>query len=123
MMSSLSTPPSSNSANANDADYVLGQTGNTVVYIFPTGHALMNRDAANASAALVEYQPQTAQSGHSQEPAVAPNSVSASPDESALIDQCLADGKLTVAQLQVARYDQSITGMSLMEALTLRGWL
>jgi hypothetical protein len=56
MMSSLSASASS---NPTDADYVLGQTGDTVVYIFPTGHALMNRDAANVGTALVKHQPQT----------------------------------------------------------------
>ncbi|QQE66414.1 hypothetical protein GFS31_31120 [Leptolyngbya sp. BL0902] len=121
MMSSFSA---SSSANADDADYVLGQTGDTVVYIFPTGHALMNRDTDNASAALVEYQQKTAPN-QPQPPATAsqPTDPSGNEEESALIDQLLADGKVTVAQIQVARYDQSVTGMSLAEALTLRGWL
>ena len=112
MMSSL---PACASSTPTDADYVLGQTGDTVVYIFPTGHALMNRDAANVVTALVKHQPQPAQPE--------PSPALSSADEAALIDSLLAKGKLTVAQTQVARYDQSITGMSLTEALTLRGWL
>jgi hypothetical protein len=106
MLSSLSTPPSSDAA---DANYVLGQTGDTVVYIFPTGDALMNRDA-DAAPALVDHQRQTAQP-------------SPAPDEAALVDQWLAEGKLTIAQIQVARHDQAALGMSLTEALTLRGWI
>jgi hypothetical protein len=115
MMSSLSASASS---NPTDADYVLGQTGDTVVYIFPTGHALMNRDAANVGTALVKHQPQPAQPAQPD-----PSPAQSFSDEAARIDSLLAQGKLTVAQIQVARYDQSVTGMSLTEALTLRGWL
>lgn len=118
MLSSLSTSPSASNSDAANADYVLGQTGDTVVYIFPTGDALMNRDAATAPDALVEHQRQTARPAQPN-----PDPVTSSPDEDALLDALLADGKLTVAQVQVARYDQSAMGMSLVEALTLRGWI
>ena len=110
MMSSLSARDSANSAQA-DADYMLGQTGETVVYIFPTGDALMTRDAANAATDLAASQPASM---------ICPLP---SLEEKALIDQRLADGKLTVAQVEVARYDQSVTGISLTEALAMRGWL
>ncbi|MFH7245798.1 MAG: hypothetical protein ACHWZW_23460 [Spirulina sp.] len=116
MLSSLSTPPSP--SHADDADYVLGQTGDTVIYIFPSGDALMNRDAAEAPAALVDHQQRKA----SYVP-VPPTSDAHSPDDAALIDRLLAEGRLTVAQVQVARYDQEVTGMSLAESLTLRGWI
>ncbi len=44
-------------------------------------------------------------------------------EELALIDQRLAASTLTVAQVEVARYDQSVTWISLTEAFALRGWL
>ncbi|MEB3290293.1 MAG: hypothetical protein VKI82_10280 [Leptolyngbya sp.] len=110
MMSSLSARDSANAAQA-DADYMLGQTGETVVYIFPTGDALMTRDTANAAADLATSQPALM---------ICPLP---SREESALIDQRLAAGKLTVAQVEVARYDQSVTGISLTEALAMRGWI
>ncbi len=121
MVSSFSTPSFSDST---DADYVLGQTGKTVVYIFPTGDALMNRDAATAPATLVEHQRKQGDPTVAQQPektdAVADT---ASANDTLLVDDLLAAGKLTVAQIQVARYDQSVTGLSLKEALILRGWL
>ncbi len=116
MLSSLSTPPSP--SNADDADYVLGQTGDTVIYIFPSGDALMNRDADEAPAVLVEHQKKTASRA-----SAPPNPANPTPDDAALIDRLLAEGRLTVAQVQVARYDQEVTGMSLAESLTLRGWI
>jgi hypothetical protein len=116
MLSSLSTPLSS--ADSGDADYVLGQTGDTVIYIFPSGDALMNRDAAEAPAALVEHQQKMA----SRAPAPA-QPADPTPEDAALIDRLLAEGRLTVAQVQVARYDQEVMGMSLVESLTLRGWI
>lgn len=87
-------------------DYVLGETGDTVIYIFPDGEALMNRDAEQVSLVLNECQPSAD-----------------ADDETALIDHLLAAGKLTIAQVQVGRYDQEQTGLPLAEVLAARGWL
>lgn len=92
------------------ADYVLGETGDTVVYIFPGGEALMNRDADQVAAVLGDYQ---------EKPQPQPNPT----DEAALIDQLLAAGKLTIAQVQVGRYDQEQTGLPLADVLAARGWI
>lgn len=86
------------------ANYVLGETGDTVIYIFPGGKALLNRDSEQVPAVLDEHQPSV-------------------DDEAALIDRLLATGKLTIAQVQVGRYDQEQTGLPLAEVLAARGWL
>lgn len=93
-----------------------------MIYIFPTGDALMNRNAATANATLAAY-PQQKDQHHKELSAQTLEGAAPAPDESAWVDELLAAGKLTVAQVQVARYDQSATGMSLQEALMLRGWL
>jgi hypothetical protein len=90
-----------------EADYVLGETGKTVIYIFPGGDALMNRDAQeSAQAALAQHQP-------------APPQLQGD----ALIEQLIAQGRLSSAQVEVGRYDHQITGLSLIDALVARGWI
>ena len=89
-----------------EADYVLGETGKTVIYIFPGGDALMNRDAQEATQALAQHQP-------------APPQL----EGDALIEQLMAQGLLSSAQVQVGRYDHQITGLSLIDALVARGWI
>lgn len=120
MMSPLSACASTHFAQDDDA---LGQAAEAVIYVFPTGHALMACDAAHTTATLVEYPSHSVPLMPS--PATAPNAPCPSPSQEdwAWIDRRLAAGTLTIAQLQVARYDQAVTGHSLTEALALRGWL
>jgi hypothetical protein len=112
---------------AADADYVLGETGDTVIYIFPGGEALMNRDAEIASAVLAQHeQPcqDTTFSPVTNSFLINDDQLASTPtDEADWVDRLLAEGKLTIAQIQVGRYDQETTGISLAEALTLRGWI
>lgn len=89
--------------------YTLGQTGETVVYIFPSGNALMDREAHSAKQRLQKAQVDTTRS-------------KAEADQ-AWDQRLVAQGLITAAQLEVARYDQAETGISLIEALVARGWL
>jgi hypothetical protein len=91
---------------------VLGQTGKTVVYVFPKGAACKLRDQNEVACrldALVSEQPTLLEA-----PAI---------DVDAIIKQLLQQGHLTEAQIQVGRYDQETTGMHIFEALAARGWL
>jgi hypothetical protein len=83
---------------------VLGQTGQTVVYLFPDGRALPDREQPDFDA--LELQ----------------NPRSANADEG-LLDEMVAAGKMTAAQKTVVLHDQEMTGMNLEEILTARGWL
>jgi hypothetical protein len=82
---------------------VLGQTGQTVVYLFPDGRALPEREQPDFEA--LEQQ----------------NNPPAKANES-LLDELIAAGKMTAAQKTVVLHDQEMTGMELEEILTARGW-
>lgn len=88
-----------------DAIYTLGETGLTVIYIFPEGDALMERDAIAASATLENAQAQKEQEVENK------------------VEFLLAQGLITSAQLSVAHHDQATTGLSILEALAARGWI
>lgn len=98
-----------------DADeesvYTLGKTGDTVVYIFPDGDALLERTR--------QPSPQSAQlSTHTPAPIHSGSALSAT------LEQLIREaGLITVAQYAVAAYDQETTGMSLLEVLEMRGWI
>lgn len=82
---------------------VLGETGKTVVYMFPDGRALAEREQPDFESL----------SNHSQ----------ASPDQPLqLLENLLETGKITPAQKAVVLHDQEMTGMEIEEILTARGW-
>jgi len=98
----------SNQALINQSDEsairVLGETGQTVVYIFPDGRGMAEReqpdfdalDAANPSATCAETQ---------------------------LLEEMVAAGKMSAAQKTVVIHDQQTTGMTIAEILIARGWM
>lgn len=88
--------------------YTLGKTGDTVIHVFPDGHARMDRKAKDSSQQLPNAQ--------STEPGTEP--------ESEAFGQSLVQaGSITPGQYQVALHDQTVTGMALKDALVARGWL
>lgn len=100
------------SFKSEDKIYTLGETGDTVIYIFPNGNALMDRETDAIADKL--------QSATSHPAKADPAQFVPSAD---LGERLVAEGVITTAQYSVARYDQAATGMSLMEALIARGWL
>lgn len=98
--------------------YTLGQTGDTVVYIFPGGNALLDRENKSVGHKLKTLEPQVA----AKQATVAEMEL-ASEQEKALVTRLVREGQITEAQYTVASYDQKITGLTLVEALIARGWL
>lgn len=90
-----------------DSIQTLGKTGQTVVYIFPCGNALVNRNQAEDTQASTATQ----YADHNEH---APLQVE---------EYILQAGLITPGQYSVARYDQAATGLSLVEVLQLRGWI
>jgi len=82
---------------------VLGQTGQTVVYMFPDGRALAEREQPDFDA--------LGQQDSSSEDA-----------ELQALEDLVAAGKMTQAQKAVVLHDREMTGMSVEEILTARGW-
>ena len=80
---------------------VLGETGQTVIYVFPSGGAQMLRDSEDQSSNCLP-QPQL---------------------RKLLGEQLIEAGLITVAQRDVALHDQQATGLRLGEILLMRGWL
>jgi hypothetical protein len=113
----VSSPDSPDSSSSSEVAYTLGKTGQTVVYVFPRGKALLNRDAATTDQHLDRVD---GSGDHPRDDADRPGDQA---DDDGQIAQLLAQGIITEAQLQVGRYDQHITGVSLLEALVARGWV
>lgn len=105
------------SSSSSEVAYTLGKTGQTVVYVFPRGKALLNRDAATTGQHLDWV------GGAGEPPRDGAGSPGDQADDDGQIAQLLAQGIITEAQLQVGRYDQHITGVSLLESLVARGWI
>jgi len=81
--------------------HVLGETGETVIYVFPSGGAQLLRDREESSShCLSQPQPQKL-----------------------LDEQLIESGLITVAQRDVALYDRQATGLGLGDILLMRGWL
>ncbi|WP_204137323.1 hypothetical protein [Halomicronema sp. CCY15110] len=89
---------------------VLGETGQTVVYMFPDGQAWADREQPDFDAVKVGQRASSA----------APRSLNA--DEQWL-NTLVATGKVTLAQQAVVLHDRERTGMDLAEILSVRGWL
>jgi len=83
---------------------VLGETGQTVVYIFPNGRGMAEREQPDFDAIA----------------AANPAAICA---ETQLLDELVATGKMSAAQKTVVMHDQQTTGMSITEILTARGWM
>jgi hypothetical protein len=83
---------------------VLGETGQTVVYLFPDGRALPEREPPDFDALGGQMS----------------NSM---PLQADTLDDLVAQGKMSAAQKAVVLHDQEITGMSIVEILTARGWV
>ncbi|HEY9748030.1 MAG TPA: hypothetical protein V6C63_05100 [Allocoleopsis sp.] len=80
---------------------VLGETGQTVVYVFPSGGAQLLRDNEGE----FSDRPSLSQS------------------RKLLGEQLIEAGYITAAQRDVALHDQKSTGLRLGEILLMRGWL
>jgi len=89
---------------------VLGETGQTVVYLFPDGQALADREPPDFDAI------NNVQRSLSVPP------VSFNADEQWL-DTLVTTGKVTSAQRTVVLHDHERTGMEFAEILSARGWL
>jgi hypothetical protein len=80
---------------------VLGETGQTIIYVFPSGGAQLLRDGADQiNDSVSQIQPRRP-----------------------LDEQLIAAGLITIAQRDVALYDQQSTGLCLGDILLMRGWL
>ena len=90
----------------------LGKTGKTIVYVFPHGAAYTSTSQENNSNLSATM---AAESLTLLEAPVL--------DVEAVIANLVEQGQLTPAQVQVGRYDQTITGLTLLEVLAARGWL
>ncbi len=78
---------------------VLGETGQTVVYLFPDGRAIPERETPDFDALS---------------PAISERSV---------LNDLVAQGKMSCAQKLVVLHDHEVTGMGIMDILSARGWL
>jgi len=82
---------------------VLGETGQTVVYMFPDGRGLAEREQPDFEAVVT-------------------SSVNAAETDEHVLDELVTAGKITPAQKAVVLHDQTMTDMSLDEILMARGW-
>lgn len=116
-----------NAAEQSDVE-ILGKTGQTVVYIFPSGNAKVKR--GKVSSELPKAQGQGREQSAS---ASTPKAQVASPPQPqprfskpsnpvALIDRLVQVGLLSAVQKEVVQYDQAATGMAVEEILSARGW-
>lgn len=105
------SPHSHSKQDTAEPGYMLGKTGETVVYIFPDGDALMDRDKTAAQTKLNARQ--------SPAPTAAPTPTT---DADRHIRRLVATGCLSAAQASVVRYDIESTGLSWQDALQARGW-
>jgi hypothetical protein len=87
-----------------DTVRVLGQTGQTVIYMFPDGRGIAERQQPDFEAMIA-------------------TSVNAAGPEEETLEDLMATGKITSAQKAVILHDQAMTEMSLDEILIARGWL
>ena len=83
---------------------VLGETGQTVIYIFPDGRGLAEREQPDFEA-------------------IADSAAPAVSAEDQVLEALVAAGKMSPAQKVVVIHDQQMTGMAITEILTARGWL
>ncbi|PSN18945.1 hypothetical protein C7271_09870 [filamentous cyanobacterium CCP5] len=125
--------------NRKDWVYTLGTTGDTVVYVFPNGDALLERSSCLDDRAIADSHEYLEEAGgrNSIRAAELPPSEESNElrsddfktddfktDDLKTLEKRLLDaGLITSAQYSVASYDQAITGMSLLEVLEMRGWL
>jgi len=90
---------------------VLGETGDTVIYLFPDGRAVADLQGPDLDASQQSEVPEISTapsvSGHSEE---------------RLLDNLIAAGKMSLAQKEVVLHDHQITGMNIGDILSARGW-
>lgn len=103
-MSFDTAKPPRSLVNQTDDIQVLGETGQTVVYLFPDGRALADRekpdfDALNSS------------------------SNTSTNSELQFLDSLVSTGKMNAAQKLVVLHDYESTGMNISEILSARGWM
>ena len=97
------------------ASETLGESGKTVVYVFPEGQGLVQRGGGTPSSDHFKA---------AQSKLTASNAPAAHNDfEQTLASLLLQYGILTPAQYEVALHDQQATGLSLIEILVSRKWL
>ncbi|MEB3232980.1 MAG: hypothetical protein VKJ64_18390 [Leptolyngbyaceae bacterium] len=95
--------------------YKVGDTGNTVVYIFPSGNACVKKGKKEEvqSVPVVVSQPQP----------LVPLQSSSAVSAQSIGDRLVQAGLITANQLQVALYDQQSMNLDLSEVLSARGWI
>ncbi len=98
---------------------ILGKTGQTVIYVFPSGNAQVERGkvAGEPSHTPIEPQPNFDQQHAKTVP------VPETPESSAsTVERLVEAGLLSAIQQEVVQYDQAATGMTVEEVLIARGW-
>lgn len=124
-----------NQADAADhADVeILGKTGQTVVYVFPSGSAQVKRGEAADKQSPIQSRPKpqqlsdtTSSAPSTPSPDTAATSHPAHPisisTATPLVERLVQAGLLSAVQKEVVQYDQAATGMTLEEILIARGW-
>ncbi|MDB9529900.1 hypothetical protein PN498_28195 [Oscillatoria sp. CS-180] len=92
---------------------VLGQTGQTVVYLFPDGRALADREEPDFDSVQ----------SSSSESKISEEQTPAKPiSEEQILNELVAEGKITDAQKSVVIHDYERTNMTILEIITARGW-
>lgn len=115
--SSKRSHPQTSLTTPTDDVEMLGKTGDTVVYIFPSGGAIADReepDFARAEAAIVAHPSTQSRS----EPA----DLTSLTGVQQYLDTLVAAAHLTANQKAVALYDYQSTGMDINDILAARGW-
>ena len=108
----------SDAADHTDVE-VLGKTGQTVIYVFPSGNAQVERGKVAGEPSHTPSKPQP--NFDQQDSKTAP--VTETPKSPvAAVERLVQAGLLSAIQQEVVQYDQAATGMTVEEILIARGW-
>lgn len=112
---------------------VLGKTGRTVIYVFPSGNAQIEWGKVPDEQLQTQPRPKPrllsdatsfSSSTPSSEAAAKPHSAQPSSISNpiTIVERLVQAGLLSAVQKEVVQYDQAATGMTLEEVLIARGW-
>ncbi|NEQ98898.1 MAG: hypothetical protein F6K30_19620 [Cyanothece sp. SIO2G6] len=111
--------------------YKVGETGDTVVYIFPSGNACVKK-GKKTSQSEQPSKPSVLAPGYPKPPAppkLPTRPQPPAPPKAAMTttqpigDRLVQAGLITATQLEVARYDQQSMNLEIEEVLIARGWI
>lgn len=115
---------------------ILGKTGQTVIYVFPSGNAQVEWGEVSVEPSQTQSRPRPRllSDATSSAPSTSPVTPSAtaatvhltqsnsSDDPATIVERLVQAGLLSAVQKDVIQYDQAATGMTLEEILIARGW-